>query len=275
MEPVSALLRQAAEQAILPVFGRREAFPEEKSPGEWVTAADRTAEAFLAPRLAALLPGSVVVGEEEAALDPSVLDRLTIDGEVWLLDPVDGTSNFAAGKPPFAVMAALLHRGETVASWLLEPLTGRLAVAERGGGAWLNGDRVGAGVDAGIAQATPTALQGAVLRRFLPADLGAHIETVEPDSAQLSAGSGCAGHDYAAVATGVLDFVLFWRTLPWDHVPGALFVSEAGGVAARLDGSPYRAADHARTGLLVARDPDLWPQVRDLLVPVEHRMTAP
>ena len=269
MEPVSGLLRQAAEQAILPVFGSREACPEEKSPGEWVTTADRAAEALLAPALAALLPGSVVVGEEAASLDPSVLDRLASDGDVWLLDPLDGTSNFAAGAAPFAVMAALLRRGEAVASWMLDPLTGRLAAAELGGGAWLDGERVGARADA-----VPDAVRGAVLRRFLPADLTSHVEAVEPEFAELTGGSRCAGHDYPAVATGDLDFALFWRTLPWDHIPGALFASEAGGVAARLDGSRYRAADHARKGLLVARDPSLWARVRDLLVPERHRTTA-
>lgn len=67
--------------------------------------------------------------------------------------------------------------------------------------------------------------------------------------------------------SGELDFALYWRTLPWDHVPGALFVSEAGGVAARLDRSPYKAADHARPGLLVARNPDVWGLVRASLVP--------
>lgn len=271
MEAVPGLLLRASEQAILPVFGRREACPEEKSPGEWVTAADRAAEAMLAPQLAALLPGSVVVGEEAASLDPSVVDRLATDGDVWLLDPLDGTSNFAAGQPPFAVMAALLRRGETVASWMLDPLTGRLAVAERGGGAWLDGERVGGRSDVGGAAAMPDALRGAVLRRFLPADLGAHVEAVAPGFAELTGGSRCAGHDYPAVAAGELDFVLFWRTLPWDHIPGALFVLEAGGVAARLDGTPYRAADHAQKGLLVARDPGLWTRVRDLLVPAQHR----
>jgi fructose-1,6-bisphosphatase/inositol monophosphatase family enzyme len=274
MEAVPALLRQAAEQAILPVFGRREARPEEKSPGEWVTTADRAAEALLAPQLATLLPGSLVVGEEAASLDPSVLDHLATDGEVWLLDPLDGTSNFAAGEPPFAVMVALLRRGETVASWMLDPLTGRMAVAERGAGAWLDGERVRAGADAAVAGAMPGALRGGVTRRFLPADLGSHVEAVEPEFAELMGGSRCAGHDYPAVVTGDLDFILFWRTLPWDHIPGALFVSEAGGVAARLDGSAYRAADHARPGLLVARDPGAWTRVRDLLVPEQHRAMA-
>jgi fructose-1,6-bisphosphatase/inositol monophosphatase family enzyme len=267
METVPALLRQAADEAVLPVFGMREARPEEKSPGEWVTAADRAAEAFLTARLTTLVPGSVVVGEEAASADPAVLDHLVAAGDVWLLDPLDGTANFAAGVAPFAVMAALLRDGEAVASWMLDPLTGHLAAAERGAGAWMDGERVG------TESPTPalSAMRGAVLRRFLPPELLAHVEAVEPKFAELTAGSRCAGHDYPSIVAGEMDFALFWRTLPWDHVPGALFVSEAGGVAARLDGTPYLAADHARPGLLVARNADIWSLALDALVPVPHR----
>jgi fructose-1,6-bisphosphatase/inositol monophosphatase family enzyme len=263
MEAVPLLLQQAATELVLPVFGAREARRQEKSPGEWVTTADRAAEAFLTPRLAALVPDSVVVGEEAASSDPTVLEHLLKDGYIWLLDPLDGTANFAAGVPPFALMAALLHRGETIASWMLDPLTGRMAAAERGSGAWLNGDRI----RTDLSDANVSALRGAVLRRFLPPALLSHVEAVEPQFAELSAGSRCAGHDYPLIAGGGLDFTLYWRTLPWDHIPGSLFVSEAGGVAARLDGSEYTAATHSRTGLLVARSPAVWMRVREALVP--------
>jgi len=91
---------------------------------------------------------------------------------------------------------------------------------------------------------------------------------------ELTSGSRCAGHDYPEVAEGKLDFALYWRTLPWDHIPGALFVSEAGGVVARLDGTTYTAATHARPGLLVARNLEMWTQVRDALVPAQHQASV-
>lgn len=266
MDAVPGLLREAAEEAVLPVFRSREARPEEKSPGEWVTTADRAAEAFLTPRLAALVPGSVVVGEEATASNPILLEHLATSTDVWLLDPLDGTANFAAGEVPFSLMVALVHDRETVGSWMLDPLSGQLAAAERGGGAILDAEQVRtdkAGLD-------PQAMRGAVLCRFLPADLLSHVGTVERQFAALAPGSGCAGHDYPAVVTGELGFALYWRTLPWDHAPGTLFAVEAGGVAARPDGSSYRACDYQRPGLLVAPNPDVWLQVRDLLVPERH-----
>src|SRR5215469_17180200 len=106
MEAVADLLLSAAQEIVLPVFGRAEAQPKLKSPGEWVTTADRDAEAMLGPALAALVPGSVVVGEEAASANPGLLSCLRGADDVWLLDPVDGTGNFAAGRQPFAVLAA-------------------------------------------------------------------------------------------------------------------------------------------------------------------------
>lgn len=263
MDAVPLLLREAAGSFVLPVFGRAEAAAEEKAPGEWVTVADRAAESFLAPRLAALVPGSVVVGEEMAAADPGVLSHLESAADAWLLDPLDGTANFAAGTGPFAMMAALLRHGEAVASWILDPRTDRLAQAQHGAGAWLDGQRIAADPATG----PDGTLKGAVLRRFLPGPVARQVASAQPRFAELSSGTGCAGADYPAVVTGARDFILYWRTLPWDHAPGVLLVREAGGTAQRPDGSPYQSARHARPGLLVARNPATWHQACSALIP--------
>jgi len=260
---VTELLREAATEVVLPIFGTRDARAEEKSPGELVTIADRAAEAFIAPRLVALIPDSVVVGEEEASVNPAIFDYLGRAGAVWLLDPIDGTSNFAAGRSPFALMAALLQDGETVASWMLDPIADVLAVAGRGSGAWLNGERVRTNPDG----AELVAMRGAVLRRFLPPEFLQHVDAVRSRFLEFTPGSLCTARDYPDVVSGHLDFALYGRTLPWDHIPGALYLSEAGGVVARLDGSRYTAADHARSGLIAARNHLVWAQVREALVP--------
>lgn len=260
---VSNLLREAAETCVMPVFGKREANPEEKSPGEWVTEADKAGEAFLEPALRSLVGGSLVVGEEAVSADPTVLGRLTNDGSIWLIDPLDGTSNFASGISPFAIMVALVRNGDTVASWILDPVADQLSISEKGSGSWINGDQITVSEDApelGL-------IHGAVLRRFLPKELLSHVNTVEGCFADLSLGSKCAGFDYPSIVTRELDFALYWRTLPWDHAPGVLFLQEAGGYATRLDGSAYRAADHARSGLLVAQNEETWSRVKSVLLP--------
>lgn len=257
IERVAQLMRRTAAQAILPRFRTLHANEiDEKSPGELVTAADREAEALLTAGLLALLPGSAVLGEEAASAQPDSVQRLSGQADLWVVDPLDGTANFVEGKPTFSVMVALMRCGETVASWMLDPLTDKLAVAQKGGGAWLGGQRI----------ATPRTvpddrdLRGAVLTRFLPAELRLNIEARAPRVGGILPGLRCAGHEYPDVATGAQNFVLFWRTEPWDHAPGALFITEAGGYVARLDGTPYVPLVGGK-GLLVAQNRETWQSV--------------
>jgi fructose-1,6-bisphosphatase/inositol monophosphatase family enzyme len=262
IERVTELIRRTAAQAILPRFlALRSCDVEEKSPGELVTAADRAAEALLTKGLMDLLPGSVVLGEEAAAMQPELYQRLTEDADLWLVDPLDGTSNFVEGKPCFSVMVALLRGGKTVASWMLDPLTDKIAVAEKGSGAYLAGTRIV------TSRATPAAaaLRGAVLTRFLPPALRAEIDSHAQRVGAILPGLRCAGHEYPAVATGEQHFALFWRTEPWDHAPGALFIAEAGGWIARLDRTPYTPVDQGK-GLLVAQNEETWYAVEATLL---------
>jgi len=262
IESVSELIRRTAAEVILPKYLALHSNEiEEKSPGELVTIADREAEALLTKGLMELLPASVVLGEEAAARHPEIHQRLTEEADLWLVDPLDGTSNFVEGKPCFSVMVALLRRGETVASWMLDPLTNKLAVAERGSGAYLGGERIVA------SQATPAAntLRGAVLTRFLPPVLRAEIESRAHRVLEILPGLRCAGHEYPAITTAEQHFALFWRTEPWDHAPGALFITEAGGWVARLDRTPYTPVDQGK-GLLVAQNEETWYAVESSLL---------
>jgi fructose-1,6-bisphosphatase/inositol monophosphatase family enzyme len=262
MEPVSALLREAAQTTLMPVFGLPAAAPTQKAPGEWVTVADRACEELLTPALAHLLPGSTVVGEEAAHGDPRLLDRVG-DGWVWLVDPLDGTANFAAGRRPFAMMVALLHNGSTVAGWIHDPVTGEMFTAERGGGAWRDGHQIRpAHSSHGGGRRS-----GAVSRRFLPAELGAAVDAGVAGFADVTDAISCAGAAYPRVVLGDWDFVLFWRTLPWDHAAGCLFAEEAGGAARRFDSRPYRPGEHREPGLLVARNRGLWDETAARLLP--------
>ncbi|BBK44287.1 inositol monophosphatase [Allostella vacuolata] len=258
---VESLMREAAARAILPRFRALAAGDIlEKQPGELVTVADREAEAILARGLALLLPGSTVVGEEAVALDDGLRRAVAATDRLWLVDPLDGTANFVAGDTRFAVMVALLRHGQTVAAWMLQPEGDIMAAAERGAGATLDGVRIAVPADS-PESATPT---GAILTRFLPPEVRERIALGVGRLGPVLPGMRCAGTEYPAIAAGRQDYALFWRTEPWDHAPGALFLAEAGGRAARPDGSPYRPGD-GRKGLLVARSPAVWDQVADAL----------
>ncbi|MEV4519279.1 inositol monophosphatase family protein [Micromonospora tulbaghiae] len=262
LDDVGALLKEAAAKVVVPLFRRLDASDiSEKAPGEVVTVADREAEALISEGLRRLRPGSVVVGEEAVADDPDLLRHLRGSGDVWLVDPVDGTSNFAAGRRPFALMAALLADGVPVASWVYDPLDGTMAAGRLGAGTELDG----ASLSTPQAEPRVGALRGTAATKFLPPDFRRRVEEGGRRIGELLPGQHCAGREYLDVLTGAQQFVLFWRTLPWDHTPGALLVREAGGVARRFDGTDYHPADEGR-GLLVAASPEIWDEVSAALL---------
>lgn len=262
IERVAAAMRVAAEVAIMPRFKRLQAGEiEEKSPGEVVTIADQEAERMLSTALLDIVPGAIVVGEEAVASNPALLAG--VSGELaWLVDPLDGTANFVEGTPRFSLMVTLLRSGEAVAAWMLSPAANVMHIAERGSGAFIDGTRVSC-------PPTPSSvadLRGAVLTRFLPAKLRESVDAQSGAFHEILPGMRCAGEEYPAIVRGTQNFALFWRTLPWDHAPGVLFLQEAGGKAARLDGNAYTPS-RSGVGLLAAQSDECWAVVKDALFP--------
>ncbi|MBX3626965.1 MAG: inositol monophosphatase [Rhizobacter sp.] len=260
-DQVLPLLAEASERAVMPRFRQlREGDVIEKAKDELVTVADREAETIIEHGLLALWPGSRVVGEEACAANPALLQGLD-RGMVWLVDPLDGTANFVAGRPVFAVMASLVIDGEAIGAWVLNPVSGERWRAQRGSGCFCNGQRMRV-----PDRSVPLhEARGAVLTRFLPAALKQQVEAKLGRIGQALPGARCAGVEYPAIVTGQQQFAMFYRTLPWDHVPGTLLLQEAGGHVGRYDGSAYRAGDEA-VGLLSAVDEPLWRALRAALL---------
>ncbi len=260
---VSDAIREVAAQVVLPRFRQLgEGDVTEKGPGDLVTVADVEAEHALTWFLSAHLPGSTVIGEEAVAANPPVLDAARALDRVWVIDPIDGTANFVAGSPDFAVMVALIEGGTTTASWIYQPVTDRLFTAVRGGGAFVDGrplTRVPAPAD--VAD-----LHGVIVARLLDPEARARADGRLTAVGRMSANRSAAGINYPAVAEGELDFVVYWRTHVWDHAPGSLLVDEAGGRVARLDGSAYEPWSE-RTGLILAADPATCASVASLVAP--------
>ena len=255
---VTAIMRRASEVAILPRYWSLQAHHiSEKSEDDFVTIADGESEATLAEGLAALLPDAAIVGEEAAHLDPTVTRKLG-DALCWIIDPLDGTNNFAAGNPPFGIIVALAQAGETIAGWIYDPLTGRCCRAERGRGAFVDDERV---YSVGSGQAKPV-----VAMAFGLVDPGraATVRDFFAPHCTFAENPRCAAAQYPRIALGQNDIAFFNRSFAWDHAAGVLFLNEAGGKAARYDGSAYRTNDD-KLGVLAAATPALWDWMSGLL----------
>jgi fructose-1,6-bisphosphatase/inositol monophosphatase family enzyme len=237
---LAELLAEASRVEIMPRF--RQLAPadvrEKNGPLDLVTEADEAAERMITAGLARAFPGCVVVGEEAASADASILDGLAAASLAFVVDPVDGTSNYAAGLPLFGCMAAAIVHGEVVGAVIHDPVIGTSAMALRGEGAWSQ-EADGARRDLHVAAPVPVAeMTGAASWRFLPDNLGQVVNRNLPRVA-ASLSFRCAAHEYRLAAAGQLHYLVFGKLMPWDHAPGWLLHREAGGYSARFDGSPY------------------------------------
>lgn len=231
---VRSRIADVAARIVLPKFRNlSDGEVREKGPGDLVTDADEASEAALTDTLTAALPGSVTVGEETVAREPDRLTALEGTDPVWIIDPIDGTRNFAKGVDRFAVIVALALNGRTEAGWIHEPTSGSTIWAVRGQGAHLDSSPVvlDAG-DRGFETATGSFNVSSSGRRHRVAkDLAGRI------GRRLSL--DCAGYTYRQIAVGALDFALFNALQPWDHAAGALIVEEAGGTVGLTHGIAY------------------------------------
>ena len=248
---VLALMRRVTDDVILPRYRNLGADDiEDKGGNDPVTIADRESEAALAEGLAKLAQGLRIVGEEAAFADKSILDNLA--GDCWIIDPIDGTRNFAKGQPPFGIIIARCAGGEAQSGWIFDCLSGRFCAAHRNSGAFIDGERVQSaptGDDPPIA-AISLVFASEERRDYLCDHVTPHYRLVDIPY--------CAAEQYPRLALGTNDVSIFERTLAWDHAAGVLWLNEAGGKAARPDGTPYRVDEVGRTGLLAAATSPLW-----------------
>jgi fructose-1,6-bisphosphatase/inositol monophosphatase family enzyme len=261
------ILWQAAEAEIMPRFGKLgDGDIREKSEAiDLVTEADEAAERLIAREIAALMPGVLFVGEESVAADPALLGRLGSADIAVVVDPVDGTFNFANGVPLFGVMMSVVKGGETVAGLILDPFAGDCHVAEKGAGAWavpLDGERKRLSLGKGLAVQD---MLGAASTGYMYGDERASL-LANLAKVRSFFSYRCAAHEYRLLAKGGMQFALYNKLMPWDHLAGALITQEAGGHAARFDGSPYLPS-HTDGGLMLATDRESWKALRDTIFP--------
>jgi fructose-1,6-bisphosphatase/inositol monophosphatase family enzyme len=241
IERVNQIILGVVSSVVMPSFRslRPEDIHSKDTPGDpddLVTIVDKAAERYLVDALSELIPGAAFIGEEAVSDTPSLVDALSARAPVWLIDPIDGTKNFAHGNADFGVMLALVESGRTRASWMAVPAarpSGYVVVAERDGGTQIDGRRVEP------ARQIPSVPRGSIHTRMMPADAAREVLGNVRGKYESRPSTGSAATEYSAILRGEKDFVIYYRLLPWDHAPGALAVTEAGGAAIHLSGEPY------------------------------------
>jgi len=228
----------------------------EKGPANLVTEADYAAQATIVDLIRSRFPDHGILAEE--GLDESPRDQ----SFRWIIDPLDGTSNYVHRFPYYAVSIGLEYQGQIVLGVIFDPNRDELFSAERNQGAWLNGRPIRPSLVTALAQAfvvasLPSATSGrdpSVLRllRVLP-----HAQSLQR--------TGSAALNLAYVACGRMD--AFWSSSlkPWDVAAGSLLVTEAGGVITRMDGDAF---DPMLPDLLASNGSALHQELQELLTPV-------
>ena len=204
----------------------------EKKPGDFVTEADFASQKAIREVIMAAFPAHSFVGEE----DDGSLDSLDTEGFCWIVDPLDGTTNYIHQLRSFSVSVALAYQGELIVGTVLDPLLEEDYYAARGKGAFLNGEPI------------QTSKIQELGRALLVCSFSSRVA---PDSPEIKrfvnimqqVGSvrrlGSAALNFCYVACGRLD--AYWATSvnSWDVAAGTLILREAGGVISGLDGQPY------------------------------------
>lgn len=263
IQKIESILREAGETIIKPRFkSLQNEDVREKNPGDLVTIADEESERFIASRLKDMHPDSIIVGEEAVEADPSILDvfHKNSDDHIWVIDPVDGTSNFVHGREEFCILLALVSSNQTVAGWCYNIMTQKMTSVEIGSGAYHNGVRLSINDDAQLHNAN-----GYIGSKYFSPEMRSHVKESSPRINSFTS-LHCAGLEYDSVARQNADFAIYTRMKPWDHLAGILLCNEADGVALKWDGSQYLPSDMKDYGLLIAGNSELWTDVRDLFL---------
>lgn len=262
------VLRGVARSHIMPMFRNLPAgaVRQKSSATDLVTIADEAAEAAIVALLQQHYPGALMVGEEACAQEPARIAALRAAPFAFVIDPIDGTANFAAGLPLFGVMLAVVQNGQSIAAIIHDPVSDSSSLACLGQGAQERGrDGTLSPLHVAAAPAALAQARGMASWRFMPPPQRARMLAQMPLFA-ASWDHRCAAHEYRQLIAGHSDFVVFNRLMPWDHLPGVLLLQEAGGAHLRFDGSAYTPGDVAG-GLIGAASLECCEAIRSCINP--------
>jgi len=256
------IVRRAARAEIMPRFRRlSDSDIRTKSRADdLVTDADTRAEAMITRALQIAFPSALIIGEEAVANKPAALAGIAEAQLAFVIDPVDGTWNFAHGLPMFGVIIAATRYGKPVFGLIYDPVSDDWAIADEHMTPQLQRP-IGAARALKVAMGKPLEeLSGIVPLHLFPKPAQAQIAATFPGFARVNT-LRCSAHEYRMIAQGHIDFSLTALLHPWDHAAGALIAQRAGAHVEMLDGGDYTATRHSGH-LLVAPDKVTWNKLK-------------
>ena len=249
LNTVVEIVINAAKQELNPRFTHSER--EYKSDGSIVTEADRAVQQGIEAALKQQWPEILFVGEEMSEAEQIALLE-TKDQALWCLDPVDGTSNFAAGIPFCAVSLSLLKDGEVLMGVVYDPMRDECFSAIKGEGSWLNGERLGKRIpEPPLAKGI-----GMVDLKRLPRELAIRIIDEKPFSSQRNVGA--VALEWCWIAAGRCHVYLHGRQRIWDYGAASLVLHEAGGHSITLEGEPVLSVSLEPRSAVAALNKELF-----------------
>jgi len=263
-DKIATIIREVAADKITPRFRQLEEseINTKSGPTDLVTIADLEAEEELTKILQDILPGSHVVGEEAVSKNEVDMGLLATESDpIWVVDPVDGTMNFATGDERFGTIIALVQKGEVSQGWILDIPRNRMAVGEKGSGVEINGSRR----IYPIMQKPLSNSRGFISRKFLPKKMREELKEVLDTEFGNVETYLCCAHESLDILDGESFVSMYSRIRPWDHLAGAMLLQEAGGYVRKWDGSPYGAGDE-RGGVICTDTKENWQKIYDFLL---------
>ena len=266
LEFLIATVADAGVHEIMPRFRNLNVgdVAEKTSVIDLVTEADIQAEKRITAALLQRFPKAHIVGEEAYDSDRSVVPALADADLAFVIDPIDGTFNYASGFPAFGTLLAVTIKGETVAGIIHDPVMGDSIVSVKGSGARLK-RKNGSEAKLRVADAVDLSQMVGVFSWGHSLDDRKPVIAANMTKAKMALSLNCSAHEYWLVSTGKLHFIGHEKLMPWDHLAGVLTHQEAGGYTAKFDGTPYRPGQTSG-GILSAPDKDSWKMLRREIV---------
>jgi len=260
---VSEIILECVENVIMPHYQNlRSGEIEEKAPNDYVTVADKESEKFLTAKLTALLPDSIVLGEESVAADKSVLNRIKEHKPVWIIDPIDGTRHFIEGDRRWGVLLALSFENETQYGWIYDAIEKRMITVAKGKGVFVEDKKVD-----NIFKSSDN---------LADLKIGCHGPLFYNDNLSKDLKQFKSVSENFCSVEHLSDFILgksvdilagLGKVNSWDNAAGFLAIEELGGCLLLSDGSSYKPSFAERDLWVASANKEICQRILNIIKP--------